>query len=61
MPGQIVPPTELERAEVASMQEQIERLFEVGELIRNELDSAATAEILEAVDLLLKKRARQPA
>ena len=43
------------------MQEQIERLFEVGELIRNELDGTATAEVLEAVDLLLKKRARQPA
>ena len=31
--------TELERAEAASMQEQIERLFRVGELIRNELDN----------------------
>ena len=54
-------PTELERAEAASMQEQIERLFEVGRQIRNELDGAATAEILEVVDLLLKKRAKQPA
>ena len=54
-------PTELERAEAASMQEQIERLFEVGRQIRNELDGAATAEILEVVDVLLKKRARQPA
>ena len=40
-------PTELERAEAASMKEQIERLFEVGRLIRKELDGAATAEILE--------------
>ena len=31
--------TELERAEAASMQEQIERLFRVGELIRKELDN----------------------
>ena len=31
--------TELERAEAASMQEQIDRLFQVGELIRNELDN----------------------
>ena len=31
--------TELERAEAALMQEQIERLFQVGELIRNELDN----------------------
>ena len=30
-------PTELERAEAASMQEQIERLFEVGRQIRKEL------------------------
>ena len=30
---------ELERAEAATMQEQIERLFRVGELIRNELDN----------------------
>jgi len=35
-------PTELERAEAASMQEQIERLFEVGRQIRKELDDAAT-------------------
>jgi len=34
--------TELERAEAASMQEQIERLFEVGRQIRKELDDAAT-------------------
>ena len=33
-------PTELERAEAALMQEQIERLFELGALIRNELNSA---------------------
>src|SRR6476619_6330496 len=31
--------TELERAEAAWMQEQIERLFQVGKLIRNELDN----------------------
>ncbi len=31
--------TELERAEAALMQEQIERLFQVGKLIRNELDN----------------------
>ena len=31
--------TELERVEAATMQEQIERLFRVGELIRNELDN----------------------
>src|SRR4029077_4843483 len=31
--------TELERAEAGSMQEQIERLFRVGELIRKELDN----------------------
>ena len=31
--------TDLERVEAASMQEQIERLFRVGELIRNELDN----------------------
>ena len=43
------------------MQEQVERLFEVGRQIRNELDGAATTEILEVVDLLLKKRAKQPA
>jgi excisionase family DNA binding protein len=36
-------PTELERAEAASMQEQIERLFEVGRQIRKELDDAATS------------------
>jgi hypothetical protein len=35
-------PTELQRAEAASMQEQIERLFEVGRQIRKELDDAAT-------------------
>jgi len=35
-------PTELERAEAASMQEQIDRLFEVGRQIRKELDDAAT-------------------
>jgi hypothetical protein len=34
-------PTELERAEAASMQEQIERLFEIGRQIRKELDDAA--------------------
>ena len=34
-------PTELERAEAASMKEQIERLFEVGKLIRKALDAAA--------------------
>ena len=33
-------PTDLERAEAASMKEQIERLFEVGRLIRKELDAA---------------------
>ena len=31
--------TNLERAETASMQAQIDRLFQVGELIRNELDN----------------------
>jgi excisionase family DNA binding protein len=31
-------PTELELAEAASMQEQIERLFEVGRRLRKELD-----------------------
>ncbi|MGY4293094.1 hypothetical protein ACVWXN_001189 [Bradyrhizobium sp. i1.4.4] len=31
--------TDLERAEETSMQVQIERLFQVGELIRNELDN----------------------
>ncbi len=31
--------TELERTEAASMQAQIDRLFQVGELIRNELDN----------------------
>ncbi|MGY8683910.1 hypothetical protein Q2941_40000 [Bradyrhizobium sp. UFLA05-153] len=31
--------TDLERAEETSMQAQIERLFQVGELIRNELDN----------------------
>ena len=31
--------TELERAEAALMEEQIERLFQVGKLIRNELDN----------------------
>ena len=31
--------TELERAEAGLMQEQIERLFRVGKLIRNELDN----------------------
>jgi hypothetical protein len=31
-------PTELERAEAASMQEQVERLFEVGRQIRKTLD-----------------------
>ena len=31
-------PTDLERAEAASMKEQIERLFEVGRQIRNKLD-----------------------
>jgi hypothetical protein len=31
-------PTELERAEAASMQEQVERLFEVGRQIRKALD-----------------------
>ena len=35
-------PTDLERAEAASMKEQIERLFEVGRLIRKELDATAT-------------------
>jgi hypothetical protein len=35
-------PTELQRAEAASMQEQIERLFDVGRQIRKELDDAAT-------------------
>ena len=35
-------PTELERAEAASMQEQIKRLLEVGRQIRKELDEAAT-------------------
>ena len=35
-------PTELERAEAASMQDQIERLFEVGRQIRKELDDTAT-------------------
>ena len=34
-------PTDLERAEAASMKEQIERLFEVGKLIRKALDAAA--------------------
>ena len=34
-------PTDLERAEAASMKEQIERLFEVGRLIRKALDAAA--------------------
>ena len=33
-------PTELERAEAALMQSQIERLLQVGALIRHELDSA---------------------
>jgi excisionase family DNA binding protein len=33
--------TDLERAEAASMKEQIERLFEVGKLIRKALDAAA--------------------
>ena len=50
-------PTDLERAEAASMREQIKRLFEVGRQIRNKLDR----EIPEAVDVLLKKRAKQPA
>ena len=36
-------PTDLERAEAASMKEQIERLFEVGRLIRKELDATATS------------------
>lgn len=36
-------PTELEPAEAASMQEQIERLFEVGRQIRKELDTLADA------------------
>ena len=31
--------TDLERAETALMQAQIDRLFQVGELIRNELDN----------------------
>jgi hypothetical protein len=35
-------PTELERAEAASMQEQIKRLLKVGRQIRKELDEAAT-------------------
>jgi hypothetical protein len=34
-------PTDLERAEAASMKEQIERLFEVGRLIRKALDATA--------------------
>jgi hypothetical protein len=34
-------PTDLEKAEAASMKEQIERLFEVGRLIRKALDAAA--------------------
>ena len=33
-------PTELERAEAALMQSQIERLLQLGALIRHELDSA---------------------
>jgi hypothetical protein len=35
-------PTELERAEAASMQEQIKKLLEVGRQIRKELDEAVT-------------------
>jgi hypothetical protein len=42
-------PTELERAEAASMQEQIERLFEIGRQIRKELDDAATLSTLPLV------------
>jgi hypothetical protein len=34
-------PTDLEKAEAASMKEQIERLSEVGRLIRKALDAAA--------------------
>jgi hypothetical protein len=36
-------PTELERAEAASMQEQVERLFEVGRQIRKALDDGTAA------------------
>jgi hypothetical protein len=35
-------PTELERAEAASMQQQIKRRLDVGRQIRKELDEAAT-------------------
>ena len=40
-------PTDLERAEAASMKEQIERLFEVGRLIRKELDEAVPERITD--------------
>ena len=40
-------PTDLERAEAASMKEQIERLFEVGRLIRKALDEAVPERITD--------------
>ena len=40
-------PTDLERAEAASMKEQIERLFEVGRMIRKALDEAVPERITD--------------